>query len=124
MKADQVNSPASTVVSHLEEIHNAKKPRLSRQLGSNVRKTDRLDGIYFDLAFFHPISAAAYPHMRTCPDAHTASDFSRDAIPQTLGKHHRLIARLVVVLRLRHIWQHARVAQPNMTGLVFEGLFG
>src|SRR5215472_12401075 len=62
VKADQVDVPASTVVSHLEEIQNAKKPRLLRQLGSNVGKTDGLDGVHFDLAFFHPVPPA-YPHM-------------------------------------------------------------
>jgi hypothetical protein len=89
MKADQVNVPAPTVVGHLQEIDNPKKSRLLRQLGSNVRKTNRLDGVHFDLAFFHPVPSA-YPHVRTCPDADTAGDFSTtNAIPQALGKHHR-----------------------------------
>jgi hypothetical protein len=88
MKAYQVNVPASTVVRDLEEIDNPKETRLSRQFWSNVRKTDRLDGVYFDLAFLHPIPPA-YLHMRTCPDADTASDFSTtNAIPQTLGERH------------------------------------
>jgi hypothetical protein len=55
------------MVSDLEEIDNPKETRLSSQLGSNVRKTDRLDGAHFDLAFLHPIPPA-YLHMRTCPD--------------------------------------------------------
>ncbi|SRR6266436_201176 len=51
MKAHQVNVPASSVVRHLEEIDNSKETRLARQFGSNVRKTDRLDGVDLDLAF-------------------------------------------------------------------------
>jgi hypothetical protein len=93
MKAHQVNVPASTVVRDLEEIDNPKETRLSRQYWSNVRKTNRLDGVYFDLAFLHPIPPA-YLHMRTCPDADTASNFSTtNAIPQTLGERHWLPLR-------------------------------
>jgi hypothetical protein len=101
MKAHQVNVPASTVVSDPEEIDNPKETRLSRQLGSNVRKTDRLDGVHFDLAFLHPI-APAYLHMRMCPDADTASDFSTtNAISQTLGERHCQPLRAIFATLLR-----------------------
>jgi len=91
----EVHVPASTVVSDLEEIDNPKETGLSRQYWSNVGKTDRLDGVYFDLAFLHPIPPA-YLHMRTCPDADTASDFSTtNAIPQTFGERHWLPLRVI-----------------------------
>lgn len=81
MKAHQVNVPAPTVVRDLEEVDNSKETGLSRQLGSNVRKTNRLDGVYFDLAFLHPIPPANL-HVRTCPHADTAGDFSTtNAVP-------------------------------------------
>jgi hypothetical protein len=95
MKPHQVDVSASTVVRDLEEIDHPKETRLSRQHWSNVRKTDGLDGVYFDLAFLHPIPPA-YLHMRTCPDADTASDFSTtNAIPQTLGERHWLPLRAI-----------------------------
>jgi hypothetical protein len=95
MKPHQVDVSASTVVRDLEEIDHPKETRLSRQHWSNVRKTDGLDGVYFDLAFLHPIPPASL-HMRTCPDADTASDFSTtNAIPQTLGERHWLPLRAI-----------------------------
>jgi hypothetical protein len=92
------------MVSDLEEINHPKEIRLSRQSGSNVRKTDRLDGVHFDLTFLHP-TPPAYLHMRTGPDADTASDFSTtDAIPHALGERHRqpLRATFATLLRRRH----------------------
>src|SRR6266699_6153404 len=58
VKPDQINISAFAVISNLEKIDHPKETRLSRQLGRNIRKTDRLDGIYFDLAFLHPIPPA------------------------------------------------------------------
>src|SRR5260370_41968299 len=85
VKPDQKNISAFAVISNLEKIDHPKETRLSRQLGSNIRKTDRLGGIYFDLAFLHPIPPA-YLYMRTCPDADAAHNFSAaKPIPQTLG---------------------------------------
>jgi hypothetical protein len=97
VKPNQINISAFAVIGNLEKIDHPKEARLSRQLGSDIRKTDGLDGIYFDLAFLHPIPPACL-HMRTCPDPDAASDFSAaNAIPQTFGERH--CQRLRVILQ-------------------------
>ena len=103
VKPDQINISDFAVMATLRRSTTPRKPDSSRQLGTNIRKTDRLGGIYFDLAFLHPIPPA-YLHMRTCPDADAASDFSAEnAIPQTLDERHcqRLRAIFATLLRAR-----------------------
>jgi hypothetical protein len=88
VKPDEIDISAFAVTSNLEKIDHSKEARLARQLRSNVRKTDGLDGVHFDFACLHPIPPA-YLNMRTCPDAYAARDFSStNAIPQTPGERH------------------------------------
>lgn len=111
MKAHQINVAPSTVVGDLQEIDDPKETGLSRQLRSNVRKTDRLDGVDFDFAFLHPVPPA-HPHMRPCPYPDTARDFSTtNALPQTLGEHHcqALRALFAILLCLRSAVFDARL---------------
>ena len=60
---------------NLEQIDDTKETRFASQLWSDIRKTDRLDRIHFDLAFFHPV-AVAHLDVGTRPYADAASDFS------------------------------------------------
>lgn len=103
MEPDQINILALTVLRDLQEIDHTEETRLSRQLRGNVRKTDRLDGIHFDLSFFHRVSGA-YSDMWTGPDPDTARDFSApNSLPQPLGEHHQAILD-----RLRRAYRNVR----------------
>jgi len=75
VKPNQVDILAFTVFRDLEQIDDTQEIRLSRQLWSDIRKTDRLNGVHFDLTFFHTVSAAD-SDMGTRPYADAASDFS------------------------------------------------
>lgn len=54
------------------------------RLGSDIRKTDRLDAIHVDLTFLHFVTTAHF-HMRACPDADAARDLSMaNATPEAV----------------------------------------
>src|SRR5579859_370929 len=57
----------------LQQVQNAQKSRLPRQLRRNIWKPDRLNRIDFNLAFLHPVPPA-HSHAGTHPYPHTASD--------------------------------------------------
>jgi len=60
------------------------------RLGSDIRKTDRLDAIHVDLTFLHFVTTAHF-HMRACPDADAARDLSMaNATPEAFGQSLRL----------------------------------
>src|SRR5580658_7022811 len=67
VESNQVNIVASTVLRHLQEIQDAKKPRLARELGRDVREPDRLDRIHLDRTLSHRVSPA-YFDVGTRPD--------------------------------------------------------
>jgi hypothetical protein len=72
----------------LQQVQNAKKSRLARQLRSNIGKPDRFNRIDFNLAFLHTVSRA-YSDPGTHPDSHTASDFSAPyPLAKPLSEHH------------------------------------
>jgi hypothetical protein len=76
VKADQIDVFAAAVFGYLEEIKDTKKTRGLRQLWRDVRKTDLLDRIDFDLTrFVEPVSAANL-NMRAHPYAHADRDLA------------------------------------------------
>src|ERR1700679_2550569 len=52
VESNQVDIFAFTVLGDLEQIDDTQESRLARQCWSDIRKTDRRDGIHFDLTFF------------------------------------------------------------------------
>ena len=76
------------MLGHFEEIDEAQETGLSSQLRRNVGKTDGLDGVDFDLAFFHAVTRAGFD-VRAGPEADTASDLAAaDALAEALGELH------------------------------------
>src|SRR5216684_4257775 len=75
VEPDQINILALAVLRDLEEVDHTVETRLSRQLWSDIRKTDRQDRIHFDLTLFHGV-ADADRHAGTHPYSHAARDFS------------------------------------------------
>src|SRR6266567_3065742 len=71
MEADQVDVIALAVFRHLQQVEDAEEPGFARQLRSDIRQSDLLDGVPFDRAFLHLVPRAHY-HMRTRPDEHAA----------------------------------------------------
>lgn len=91
MEANQINIFAFTVLGNLEQIDDAKEARLSRQLRSDIRETDRRDRIDFNLTFFHAVPGSHF-HMGAHPYSDTASDFSAtDSLTKPLSEHHEEI---------------------------------
>jgi hypothetical protein len=76
------------VLRHLQQINQAKEARLSRQLWSNIRETDRLNRIDLDLNLFHSIPRAHFD-TRPRPDSHTARNLAApNSFAQPFGKNH------------------------------------
>src|ERR1035441_10679471 len=86
--SDWIDFLAFTVLRHFEQIDDSQESRLARQLPSDIRQTDWLDRIHFDLTFFHTIPVADFdvgPH----PYSDAASDLSAaNSVAQALGEHH------------------------------------
>ena len=88
MEADEVDPFAFTVLRHLQQIDDAEEAGFARQLGRDIRETDRLDGIDFDLAFFHLITGPDF-YVRAHPDADAAGDFSAaNSLTEAFREHH------------------------------------
>jgi len=88
MEMYQVDIFAFAVLRNLEQIDQTQEAGLARQLWSDIGKTDRLDRIHLDLAFFHPVPGADFD-VRTHPDSDTASDFSSThSVSQPFSEHH------------------------------------
>jgi len=88
VEPDEIDVLASTVLRDLKQIQDTQKSRLSRQLWSDIRKTDRLNRIHFDLTFIHTVPGA-HSDVGTRPYADTASDFSpANSLAKPLGEHH------------------------------------
>ena len=86
MEPNEIDILAFTVLRNLEQINEAQESRLARQCWGDIRKTDRLDRIHFDLTFFHSV-ALAHCDVGTRPYSDTASDFpTTNSIAKSLGK--------------------------------------
>ena len=88
MEPDQIDVLAFTMLRDFEEVEDAKETGLARQHRSDIRKTDRLDRIDFDLALVHAVPSTGLDvGMHPYPDA--ASDFSpTNSLAQAFGENH------------------------------------
>jgi hypothetical protein len=88
VEPDQIDVLALTVLRHLEEVDHTLEARLSRQLWSDIRETDRQDRFHLDLTLFHAVAVADLD-VGTHPYPDAASDFSAtNSIAQALGEDH------------------------------------
>jgi len=89
VESNEINTVALPVLCDLEQIDQPEETRLSRQIWSNIRETDRLDRIDLDFTLFHPIPRANF-NVRARPNSHTASDFTApNPVPKSFGEHHK-----------------------------------
>ena len=97
VEPNEINILAFTVLRDLEQINDAHESRLARQCWGDIRKTDRLNRIHFDLTFFHTVSVAHYD-VGTHPHSDTAGDFSStNSIAKSLGKRHEMSVHSAIV---------------------------
>jgi uncharacterized protein RhaS with RHS repeats len=76
------------VLRYFEQVKDAEKSRLPRQLWSDVRESDGVDGVHLDLALIQTV-AASHCDARAYPESHAARDLSAtDSFAKTLGEHH------------------------------------
>ena len=88
MEPDEIDVLAWTVLRNLEKIDQAEESGLSRQLRSDIQEADRLNGIHFDFAFYHPVSRTDFD-VRTCPDSNAARNLpAPNSLSKTLRKNH------------------------------------
>lgn len=88
MEPDQVNILALAMPRELQQIGDARKTRLPRQLWRDVRHADELDGIDFDLTVVHTVPRAD-PDMGAGPEPDAAGDRSAaDSFPKTFREDH------------------------------------
>ena len=88
VKPNKIDTLAFTVLRNLQQIDDTQETRLARQLWSDIRKTNRLDGIHLDLTFFHTVSPTDFD-VGTRPYSDTTSDFSAtNALAKSLAEDH------------------------------------
>ena len=88
MEPDQIDILAFAVLRDLEKVDHAFETRLSRQLWSDVRETDRQDRIHLDLTFFDSVAVTRLD-ARAHPDSDATGDLTAtDSIAQALGEYH------------------------------------
>ena len=88
MEPNQIDILAFAVLGDLEQVDESEETRLSSQLRRDVRKTNRLDGIYLNLTFFHRIPAADFD-VWARPDPNTARNLAAaNSLAKPLRKHH------------------------------------
>ena len=88
MESNEIDILAFTVPGNLQQIDETEETRLARQLRGDIGKTDRLDRIDLNLAFFHAVPDAHFD-MGARPDSNAASDFpAANSLAKPLGEHH------------------------------------
>lgn len=88
MESNQVYVAAPTVFCNLQEVLHIRKPRLSRQVVSDVLQSNWHNRIHDDLPIIHAVAATHFD-VRSRPDADGASDPTASyAITQAFGEHH------------------------------------
>lgn len=88
VEADEVDVVAFAVLGYFKEIEDAEESRGAGKLRGDVGEADWLDGVDFDLAFFHAV-AGADGHVRACPDADAAGDLAAaDSFAKVFGERH------------------------------------
>ena len=88
MEADEVDVVTAAVFCDFEEVENSEEAGSASEMRSDVGKADGLDGVDFDLAFFHAI-ALAHGDARARPDADADGDLTAaNASAETLREYH------------------------------------
>jgi hypothetical protein len=88
MEADQIDVLAFAMLRDFQQIDQAKESRFSRKLGSDFLKADLVNGVDFDVAFFHAIAGTDLD-VREFPDPDAADNFpTSDAVAKALGEDH------------------------------------
>src|ERR1700756_2021311 len=75
MEPDEIDVLAASVLRNLQQIRDAREPRLARDLVRDVVESDLLDGVDFDLPRAQPIAVSDL-HPRRHPDADAARDLA------------------------------------------------
>ena len=88
MEPNQIDILAFTVLRDFKQIEDTQETRLSRQLWSDIRKTDWGDRIHLDLTLFHAV-AGAHVDVGTRPYSDAARDVSAaNSLAQALREDH------------------------------------
>jgi len=88
VKVDQVDVLALAVFGDFEQVQNSQEAGGAGQLWSDIGQADGLDGVDFDLTFFHGV-ALADADAWAVPDTDGAGDFAAaDAVAEALGDDH------------------------------------
>jgi hypothetical protein len=88
VKANKVNQFTFPMPGDFEQVEYSEEARLTRQCGSDVGKSNQLDGIDLNLAVLYRISGT-HAHALTGPKANGACDLSiADAIAKPFTKDH------------------------------------
>lgn len=88
MEPNKIDTLAFTVLRNLEQIDYAKEARFPCQLRSDIRETDRRNGVHYDLTVFHTVPATGCD-VGTRPYSDAAGDFSgTNSLAKALGEGH------------------------------------
>ena len=88
MESDQVHFVAAAVFRDSQQIFDAFKTRLARQIVRDIFEANRRNRVHDDVAFLHWIPAA-HLHAKILPDANAASDFPlSDSVTKAFGEYH------------------------------------
>ena len=88
MEADEIDVASAAMLGDFEQVKDAKKTGSAGQFRCDVGEADRLDGIDFDLPFFHAIASTCLD-VGTLPDADARGDVSTtNAVAEALGEYH------------------------------------
>jgi len=88
VEADEVDLVAAAMFSDFEQIEDAEEAGGAGELGRDVGQADGLDGIDFDVAFFHGIAAADLD-AGILPDADAHGDVAAaNPVAKALGEQH------------------------------------
>jgi hypothetical protein len=113
VEPNEIDILAFTVLRNFQQINDAQESGLARQRWSNIRKTDWLDRIHFDLTFFHSVAFAHFD-VGTHPYSDTASDFSStNSIAKSLGKRHEGSLHVSCVHKNQRALSKRQVDQRN-----------
>ena len=88
MEADQVDFFSAAVPGDFEQVEDAEETGCAGQLGRDVGEPDGLNGIDFDLAFFHAVTSAHF-HAGILPYTNARGDIApTNAIAKAPGEQH------------------------------------
>jgi hypothetical protein len=88
VETDQIDILPLAVLCDFEQIENAEESGSASERRRDVGQADGVDGVDFDLTFFHPVPRAD-ANARMHPDADRAGDFAAaDAFAEAFGEKH------------------------------------